>query len=223
METIMSVKASFVRQLAQLSLIGFAYFLGAVAVLHVLRPDYDPISRTISEYANGAYGFLMTSSFVMLGLGSGALVLALARDGWASSGRSRIGIAFFTLWSVGVLVLSIFPTDRYGIPVSRNGIIHSFVALIAFVCLVLASVLLSLRFRHHVQWLSVARPSLTLAILIGISLVVFLVSPAAFKGITERVLILVVLVWLCWVVIKLRALYSTSSVKLFSLPLTDTI
>ena len=213
MKTVMPSKASFVRQLAQLSIIGFAYFLGAVAALHVLRPDYDPISRTISEYANGAYGFLMTSSFVMLGLGSGALVLALARDGWASSGRSRIGIAFLTLWSVGVLVLSIFPTDRYGIPVSRNGIIHSFVALITFICLIVASILCSLRFRRDVQWRRFARPSLTLAIVIGVSFVVFLVSPVAIKGIIERFLILLVLVWLSWLALTLRSLYSKFPIR----------
>jgi len=196
-------KVSITKQLTLLSLIGFAYFGVVVAALHVLRPDYNPISRVVSEYAIGPYSPLMTSSFIALSLGSFALVLALARTGPDSS---RVPLALLALWSTCVLVLSIFPTDPYGIPVSVSGIIHSLVALLAFLCLLFASLLYSLRFRRDVRWYSFARPSLVLAILIGISLVTFLASPVAFKGTTERILVLVTLVWLAWVALRVGSL-----------------
>ena len=196
-------KLSITKQLTLLGLLGFACFVVMVVALHVLRPDYNPMSRVISEYAIGLYSPLMTGSFIALSLGSFALVLALARTGPNSS---RVALTLLALWSTCVLVLSIFPTDPYGIPVSLSGIIHSLVALLAFLCLLFASLLYSLRFRRDARWHSFTRPSLILAIFIGISLIVFLASPVAFKGITERVLVLVTLVWLSWVALRIVSL-----------------
>jgi hypothetical protein len=48
-------------------------------VLHFLRPDLNPISTPTSEYAVGPYGFLMTSAFFGMSLGSFALVIGLYR------------------------------------------------------------------------------------------------------------------------------------------------
>jgi hypothetical protein len=45
-----------------------AYAAGAMVLLHVLRPDYAPSHRFLSEYALGAYGLVMTSVFLTLGL-----------------------------------------------------------------------------------------------------------------------------------------------------------
>ncbi len=205
--------SSLIRQLTMFSLIGFAYFLVTVVALHILRPDYNPISRTVSEYARGTYGPLMTTSFIALGLASAILVLALAR-GVSAAGRSRVGLVLITVWSLSIFVLSIFPTDRYGIPVSTSGWIHSFTALIALISLLFAALFCSLRFRHDEQWKTFAQSSLFLTVLLFVTLMVFLGSPAAFKGITERLLLLVAIVWLMWLAIKLRSLHLSTVVRL---------
>ena len=46
---------SRVQPLAWLSLLGLTCFTASVAALHVLRPDLDPTSRFLSEYALGPY------------------------------------------------------------------------------------------------------------------------------------------------------------------------
>jgi len=56
-------------RIASIAIVGISYFLTAVIALHFLRPDYDPVSRFVSEYAVGQYGFLMTSAFFGLSLG----------------------------------------------------------------------------------------------------------------------------------------------------------
>lgn len=38
-----------------------------VVALHLLRSDLDPVGHRLSEYANGPYGYLMTTAFVALG------------------------------------------------------------------------------------------------------------------------------------------------------------
>ncbi|GCE29520.1 hypothetical protein KDA_50040 [Dictyobacter alpinus] len=184
---------SLVRWFALLSIVGLACFLALVVVLHGLRPDDDPLSHTVSEYALGAYGVLMTLGFVVLGLGSVALVLALAV---CHAGKRPAGLVLLVCWSLGVLVLSVYHTDKSGIPVSPGGFIHSFVALIALLSLVFSALFYTLYFRRHAQWQAFARPSLLLTLIMFVTLIVFLASPLAYKGITERVLLGVDSVWL---------------------------
>ena len=62
---------------ATVALVGIAYFTLIIVVLHLLRPDLNPLSTPTSEYAVGPYGFLMTSAFFSMSLGSFALVIGL--------------------------------------------------------------------------------------------------------------------------------------------------
>ena len=55
-------------------ILGSAVVLGVVTVvtlyllLHVLRPDYNPLQRFLSEYAVGRFGVLMTAAFFLQAL-----------------------------------------------------------------------------------------------------------------------------------------------------------
>lgn len=53
---------------AMISLLGLTYLVFIIIVMHKVRPDYNPRSRYISEYAVGKYGKLAASSFVIYGL-----------------------------------------------------------------------------------------------------------------------------------------------------------
>ena len=66
-----------VRWLGRLALACFVYFGGTLALMHGLRPEYDPVVETVSQYAVGPYGYLMTSAFLALGPGVVALALGL--------------------------------------------------------------------------------------------------------------------------------------------------
>ena len=66
-----------VARAATIALVGAAYFVVIIVVLHFLRPDLNPIRRPTSEYALGQYGFLMTSAFFSMSLASFALVIGL--------------------------------------------------------------------------------------------------------------------------------------------------
>src|SRR6516165_6039966 len=73
------------------------YYAGAILVLHVVRTDFDPGYRYLSEYAVGPYGALMTSTFFVLSAGSIALAIGL----WRSvSSKLRIlpGLLFWVTW-----------------------------------------------------------------------------------------------------------------------------
>jgi hypothetical protein len=66
-------------RLGTISLGGVATFSGLVALEHVLRPDYDPRRRYVSEYAVGRYHEVMTAAFFALAGGSAALLANLAQ------------------------------------------------------------------------------------------------------------------------------------------------
>src|SRR5579859_8202713 len=66
--------------LALVALGGILYFVIAVVLLHVFRPELNPVSHAISNYAIGPFGFLMISAFFTLALSEFALALGLARS-----------------------------------------------------------------------------------------------------------------------------------------------
>lgn len=106
-------------RIASIAIVGISYFLTAVIALHFLRPDYDPVSRFVSEYAVGSYGFLMTSAFFGLSLGSLALVIGLYQ-GVSRSARSWIGLILLGIWGVAILIAGIFPTALKGAPATTS-------------------------------------------------------------------------------------------------------
>jgi len=138
-------------RIASIAIVGISYFLTTVIALHFLRPDYDPVSRFVSEYAVGQYGFLMTSAFFGLSLGSLALVIRLYQ-GVSRSARSWIGLILLGIWGSG-------DPDSWNLPhcperCSRDhiGNIHALASLVSFLSLIPATILLSRRFKQDEKW-----------------------------------------------------------------------
>ena len=76
-------------------LICVAYYITALIALHFLEPEYDPRYHFMSDYAWGAYGWLMTTTFFVLGLG--LLTVAVGLRGLHQSPRSaRIGFGLLS-------------------------------------------------------------------------------------------------------------------------------
>ena len=66
------------------------YYAVAVVALHVLRPEYDPVSRVTSNYAVGPYGYLMTATFFAFAAALFVLSFGLSRV-LATPAQSRLG------------------------------------------------------------------------------------------------------------------------------------
>ena len=65
--------------------------------MHLIRPEYDPVAETVSQYAIGPYGYLMTAGFFSVGVGVVALAIGLSRAlPWAP----RIGSALLLMATV---------------------------------------------------------------------------------------------------------------------------
>jgi hypothetical protein len=173
----------------------FLTFTALVIALHVLHPQVNPVSQTISEYAGGPDGFLMTSAFLLRALGAICLTVGLA-VGTTRSSRSWAGLVVLALFAGCSFLVALFPADPEAASLQLR--IHSLSALLGFGSLAIAALVWAQRLRKEVLRRKSARASFVLGLCMLFSLVGFLVSPAGFTGLTERVLECVMILWLCF-------------------------
>src|SRR5687767_5601448 len=79
------------------------YYVIVIALLHVLRTDYDPGYRFLSEYVIGPYGELMRSTFFVFGVGALALSFGLWRS-VSSKLRVLPGLLLWVIWACAVFL-----------------------------------------------------------------------------------------------------------------------
>jgi hypothetical protein len=193
---------------------GVILYLLLDIIAQVLPPHYNPISTAESDLAVGPYGYIMTLNFVNRGLLSLAFLYGFVhtlRLRGIGTGRYRSGVSLLGVWAVGALLLAVFPTDVPATPVSWHGAIHIVVALLAFLGGALGVLRLSLRFGDDPALRAAKRFALPLAGVAILFLVLFFGLPfliphiaARIGGLTERVLIGSVLLWILTVSIYLE-------------------
>jgi Protein of unknown function (DUF998) len=199
---------------ATVALVGVAYFVVIIVVLHLLRPDLSPISQPTSEYAVGRYGFLMTSAFFSMSLASFALVVGLYQ-GVSPRARSRIGLGLLGLWGVGVLIAMSFPIDPEGAPQTVSGTIHRINGPLAFLSLTAGTILVSRRFKQDGLWRPFHRAALILSLLmLAVFVATFLniATGSGLAGLCQRIFLAVFVTWFVLTTARLRSL-ATGSVS----------
>src|SRR5262245_56787572 len=102
------------RWLARISLAGVGYTIVIWTAFLALRPDMNPVVHYLSEYVNGLYGALMTSTFFALGLSWAALAASSYRT-TRSARRSWVGPVALRLFSLTTLGSGVFPADPSGV------------------------------------------------------------------------------------------------------------
>jgi len=164
-----------------------------VLVLHILRPDLQPSGHRLSEYANGSFGYLMTAAFMAMGLGLLALAYAMT-DKTESRWWLRIVPLVIAAAGIGMILSAIFPTEPDGTD-TMTELIHSRASGSATIALIVAATLWSIVRRDH---RSNGRPEATvLAVLV---VIIGCLNPlwheSAWKGLSQRLLWLVLIGWL---------------------------
>jgi hypothetical protein len=157
------------RILGSAVVLGVATVFALYVLLHILRPDENPVQRFLSEYAVGRAGILMTADFFLQALISLALVIGLFRD-VRHSGSLLAGCAFLTVAAGMLTVAGVFPTDLSDLaggppPLGHSGgFVHQSAGAISFVARIFAFLLLSGAYRHDNRWNTFAPTAHRLAI-----------------------------------------------------------
>ncbi|HEV2744116.1 MAG TPA: DUF998 domain-containing protein [Rubrobacter sp.] len=190
--------------LSLLAIVGMVYYLSSVAVAHLLRPDIDPVSRPVSDYAVGPFGPFVGAAIFALGVGSLALALGL-RLGIAPPGRSRAGLLLLAFYGVGQLGVAIFPIDAESVQ-TATGLLHNIAGNISFFCFPPAAILLSVGMGKNERWRYLKRPALALALIVLVEAILVMVSANVVGGfgIAQRLFLLTTVLWMLLAAIGLR-------------------
>lgn len=112
-----------------------------VALLY-LRPDLDPSWHTISEWAIGPYGWLMSAAFLVSAAAHGAAFVALRPQLHDRAGRA--GLALLGACVVGTIGAGAFTTDPLDAATpSVRGTLHTLLGTTALALLPAAALLIN--------------------------------------------------------------------------------
>lgn len=182
--------------LATIAACCFSYFVAALLLMHLIRPDYTVVDHMISDYAVGRFGWIMTTAFLAAAMGCLALSIGMFREGPATW-PGRLGSAALIVVSAGLVVTAIFPTDLETAPSTRTGDIHTLSFLVNVASALLAVIFLGLSYGSSDYWQRRKYPALGFAaLLIAAFIAQFLtLHRGAPYGITNRVFVAILMSW----------------------------
>ncbi len=200
------MEPSNVRRLYAVVLVGIILYFMLDVVAQILPPHYSWISQAESDLAVGPFGYIMILNFLNRGILSLVFLYALLgiiRLKGENIAQYRGGLFLFATWSVGALLLAIFPTDVPATPVSWHGAIHLVVAIVAFLTGAFGSLALSLKMSGNQSLRNLRRFALPISEITVVLCLVELLTPfvaphfaALFGGLLERLFLGVLLVWI---------------------------
>lgn len=175
---------------AALAHVGAVAFLALLIAVHFLRPDVDPFKDDVSAYAIGAYGALMSTAFVVLGVA--VVAAAVALFGVAGGGRGvRAGASLLALAGLGGALVAAFPSNAPE-PVTRTDYAEVAASLVFFVGFAIGSGLVSFS-----AWTGGRRDAaMTLSLGFLLCFLVMLFGPERFHGLLMRVAVGFLAAWL---------------------------
>jgi Protein of unknown function (DUF998) len=112
------------RLAALIAAVAAAVNLLVLGLLHVVSPEVDPVTRAVSEYALGDFGWLATIGTVAEGVGAIALAVALRRE--------RAAALLLLVFGLMKLAMPLFLVDALGAPATSAGRVHSVLGILTF-------------------------------------------------------------------------------------------
>ncbi|MGA3178883.1 MAG: DUF998 domain-containing protein [Verrucomicrobiota bacterium] len=188
----------------------------AMVALHLLRPGFNPWRNFLSEYAVGPFGFLvaagagiMAATFLMLLLG---LRLSVHPSGFLTASCVLLGVVILSL-----CVCALFPLDLITSPdgsrptraallaaLTKTDITHIVASVLLFLSLMALMLTLPGAYKRDEQWRSFSQTTLFLGFLFLAFLLGLILAPFHLKGLIQRGMFLVILIWLLLTGLRLR-------------------
>jgi hypothetical membrane protein len=180
--------ATIVRRIV---IICVAYYAIVGIALHFLEPDYDPRFRFMSDYAWSAHGWLMTTTFFVLGLATFTSAVGV-RGVHHSSQSARTGFGLLVIAALFVCLAGVF----------RGFPLHDVASAVAFPGLVMAALFLSWSFRNAAEWRVIHPVTFLIAVGMFAALVSMIVG-VGMPGLQQRAFFVLLLIWLSIVAYRL--------------------
>lgn len=169
---------------------GAVYFAATGVVLHFIKSDIDPLQITISEYALGQFGWLMTAAFLVVGVGTLSLALGLRRS-LAPGKRVATSVVLMALAGLGFIVSGIFEADP-----DAEASIHDLAGLLLFLAVIIGAFVLRGVFARDARWQGLAGPARWFAFGLLATFLLFFFLSEQVTGLAQRVFVAVMMTWL---------------------------
>ena len=115
-----------------------------ITAFHFIRPELNPLTSVVSEYAVGTMGWLLNAALVGFAVGVASLGLAFARE-LQPPASSQVGGVLLTVSALGILSSGLFNTEPRGADQTLAGRIHFLSGLQWLLCMISAMIVLSRR------------------------------------------------------------------------------
>ncbi len=203
--------------LCWLVLAGIIAYVGIDVLLRFLRPGYSLLYNAESDYGRGPWYWVMDLNFLLRCALSLAIAAALSRAARPDA-RGRGGLVLVVIWAVCSGLLAFFADDVEGQPVHGSGIVHLALAFIAFACVAVGTILVSVSLRSDPAWRAAGSVLLVVSVA-GAAAFLLLGTAAGHKhapgGLYERIFLGLELLWIalaaCFVLAHQRPAGAASS------------
>jgi len=179
-------------------LAGVVVYVAIDVLLRFLRPGYSLIYNAESDYGRGPWFWVMDLNFLLRCALSVAVVASLYRA-VRVGGPFRAGLVFLAIWAVCSGLLAFFADDVEGQPLRGSGVVHLGLAFIAFVCVGIGTILVSVSLRSDPAWRRAGTVLLAVS-LAGAAAFLLLGSATGHKhapgGLYERIFLGLELLWI---------------------------
>jgi hypothetical membrane protein len=145
-QTAARIRRPAARSLAWLALAGVVVYVSIDVLLAFLRPGYSLLHNAESDYGRGPWSWVMDLNFLLRCALSLAVTGALARAA-RPDGGTRAGLILISAWAACSGLLAFFPDDLEGQPLQASGIVHLALAFVAFCCVTIGTIMVSVSLR----------------------------------------------------------------------------
>ena len=186
------------KNLGWIIFVSVLYSILTSILLHLFRTDMDPMLNAMSEYVLGECGWLMSSSFFVMSIGSISIAVVAVRMNPNNSKTSIVGGLFF-LAAIGSILAGLFPADPIThSSLSYSGKIHAAGGLVRFVSLTIAIPLLSFALGRMTSWQKEAKVLKILGVLYVLLFLstFFFLLPINLFGLGQRLFMLTSFIWM---------------------------
>ena len=166
---------------AHLAIVGVVLYNVLSYAMLLIRPDLDPYWHTISEWAIGPYGWIMSAAFLISAVSYGSLFIAIRSEVGGIIGT--IGLFLLLICTVGTVGVGLFTTDPMPLrpPLSTPGLLHVVFGASAFMLLPFAALFINFSLaRSNQTYVSARSILLSTAFLPLLGLGGFIVYAAVF-------------------------------------------
>ena len=169
------------------------------ATIDLLRPEYSPLRNLLGEYLVGPFSFLgraaacmVAATFLMLLVG---FRLSIRPSGFLTASCVLMGVVVSSLCVSALFPIDVWPPAGSRPNLTGAGIIQ-LVSAVRFPALLIALLLtLPSAYKRDANWRPLSRVTLLLGLLILAFAIGCMLAPFDLRGLVQRGVALVILVW----------------------------